>query len=580
MDCRKQNSVFSLFGQIVFAALSAAAVLIFARSSFLSTGIEVRFQIECRERAGNHIRLSYKTDEKAKWKDLPPVPLKKNKTVVRLWIPETFLSSIRMELGVPPGKVVCSRVKLTGEKKLFLEDLQLLSSARLSDLYLQTEGFSCLSSGKAPYAVFRLGSPLRGTTSNKLGDPWALGIFLVSVFIIAFALSRTFLTGKERKNWLYWSDSGLVLLLAVFSFVPMSHIDRNEISVEEKRKLAEYKPLITDAGKINYRYGKDFEAWFNDHFLGRSVLLNFNVFLSKPFFSAQSSSKVFHGPDNWLFFAGDHALRNFHNLDVLPEDKLARAADDLNFIGRIRGGKGKKTYLLIAPDKHKVYGEYFPVSAKMRPDSQGRAKLFELAMRKNASGTEVLYLGDTLIENRDKGLLYLKHDTHWNEMGAYIGYLEFMRHVRKSFPDVPVCSVERIVRERGKKAKKDLESFDVNTVPDTTLYPRPVFNRKYKTVEVVEDSHDRPALIRMENPSGKYNLLIVRDSFCIALLPYLGNSFKSVTALWINDYQLPKDKIKLFREADIVVWECIERYLPIMVSAIHILRINLERGVR
>ena len=59
MDCRKQNSGFSLFGQIVFAALSAVAILVFARSSFLATGVEVRFRIECRAHAGNHIRLSY-----------------------------------------------------------------------------------------------------------------------------------------------------------------------------------------------------------------------------------------------------------------------------------------------------------------------------------------------------------------------------------------------------------------------------------------------------------------------------------------------------------------------------------------
>ena len=74
-------------------------------------------------------------------------------------------------------------------------------------------------------------------------------------------------------------------------------------------------------------------------------------------------------------------------------------------------------------------------------------------------------------------------------------------------------------------------------------------------------------------------MLILRDSFSSTLLPYLANSFKNVTALW-TDYKLPPDGVKSFPEADIIVFECVERFLPNLLAGIHATRAVLEKGVR
>ena len=41
--------------------------------------------------------------------------------------------------------------------------------------------------------------------------------------------------------------------------------------MNEKRKLNEYKPLFSEHG-VNYTYGRDFDLYLNDHFLGRNSL--------------------------------------------------------------------------------------------------------------------------------------------------------------------------------------------------------------------------------------------------------------------------------------------------------------------
>lgn len=69
-------------------------------------------------------------------------------------------------------------------------------------------------------------------------------------------------------------DIVFVVCVIAFMFVPVLHINRDEISVQENRTLAKYVPLIDDdSGAINYNFGKDFESWFNDRFFGRKQFI-------------------------------------------------------------------------------------------------------------------------------------------------------------------------------------------------------------------------------------------------------------------------------------------------------------------
>ena len=82
----------------------------------------------------------------------------------------------------------------------------------------------------------------------------------------------------------------------------------------------------------------------------------------------------------------------------------------------------------------------------------------------------------------------------------------------------------------------------------------------------------------MINPNGKYNMLVLRDSFSTPLLPYMGNSFKNIAVTWSSS--LSVQYISEFQQADIVLLECIERFLPDFLSGIHDTRINIERGIK
>ena len=560
--------------RLLFSLLLTAVIALLCEKLFLrqSRGIKIRFDLQCKYRNGDHLKLFYL--EGKNWKSLPPIQLKSAGGKIRAYVPAKTLAGFRLDFGALPGQVVCSKFQVNGKRSISLKDMKCTGYHQLSDVKLLPDGLTCSTSGNNPQISFQFNKVLKERKKWHISWP-AFGIVTIPAFIILLAFSRLFLLAGHR-NLLYWADVVLVLVFAAVLFTPASFISGETISSTENRKLAEFPPLILNDNKINYNYGKAFEAWFNDHFFGRSQLLAFNAWLQSlvrsPF---QPYEKVYCGFSSWYFYSLDNSLRNYHNLDLFEEKKLAGVVDDLKKLQELCKRKNKKMYILIIPDKHKVYGEYFCAAPKIRPDSKSRARQFERYLKKNGI-VNVIYLLDVLLENKKQDILYWKTDTHWNMLGAFIGYQAFMEHIRKDFPDIPVCEkpkIKKVTRPIG-----DLTMLSNNQIgKDFTLYPVLDVPMKYKIQSGYIDSVGHPC--RLVNPAGKYNLLLLRDSFSSSLLPYLGNSFKSVTALW-TVYHLPANEIDVFRKADIIVFQCVERYLPALPDGIHYTRINIEQGVR
>ena len=573
----KKASPFLLFRQIAFATICTAVVLFLCRNIYLSSNrfVNLNFNIHYSNQAGNHWQIFYKSKEMKKIISLPPVFMKRNGIIKQTAIiPCKTLEGIRFDFGSFPGNVELSDVLLEGKQIFSIGDMTSKYSNQLNDLKIKSNGLTCASSKIDPYIFFQLKKPLKG----KRGlDYWALAIIAISAFIIFLAVSRL-LSFARQQNWqLYVVDGLLVILFLAALFIPASHIDGRKISVVEKRTLAPFRPLINSNMQINYQFGKNFDAWFNDHFFGRSMLLDLDSYLFMITRSpVQAKGKVFIGFNNWFFLSQENALRNYHNLDIFSRQQLERAAENLNKIQSICRRKGKKLYLVIAPDKHKVYGEYFPGTPKIRPDSQSRSRQLENHLKTHTS-VPVINLLDTLLANKKQGFLYWKNNTHWNEMGAYIGYLEVMKQIQKDFPSVQLCKIDPEIPAKIYKGHGDLLIFTNGmALPEKTLYPVPRFKIKYR---MTGDSLENYGTALFTNPTGRHNVLMIRDSFASSLLPYMGNSFKTITAIK-SDYILYPNKIKAFQEADIVVFECVDRLLPFLLTGFHITRETLEQGVK
>lgn len=71
-----------------------------------------------------------------------------------------------------------------------------------------------------------------------------------------------------------------------------------------------------------------------------------------------------------------------------------------------------------APNKESVYAEYMPDSVRVYgSESRLDAALPELA----AQGLPVYDMKPELLKEADTYQLYYKYDTHWNQIGSFIG---------------------------------------------------------------------------------------------------------------------------------------------------------------
>ena len=561
-----RNSMTNILLWRFIIAISGTLIVAFLckniyQSKVRYADLEIALQYE--NQANNHWQIFYR--EGGQWKPLEPEQMQDcGQATQKITFPCEALTALRIDFNSPPGNIELSKINLHGKEHITLNDM----TVRYKDQVTQSSG----SAGKLTLKVNDVDSRIILDLNNILKgkkhyDHWNLAILAFSVFIIILALTR--LAGQIPAKSCCIANGIFALFFLIALFIPASKINKETVSATENRNLAVFPPLLLEAGKINYQFGKNFEAWFNDHFRGRSALLDLDTYIfQKTRSPLQVRGNAYLGFENWHFLYGDEFLRNYHNLDLFSQKELAQAADDLNAINALCRKKGKKLYFVITPDKHKIYGEYFPASPKIHPDSQSRAR--QLVHHVNTcTEVPVFYLQDTLLANKNRGILYWKYDTHWTPLGSYYGYLELMKYIQKDFPDVYIDNISAL--EPATVSNADMNSR--NIPEDNTNYLVPVHKANYTTSKITR------SIMKQNNPAGKYNVLILRDSFATALLPYMGNSFKNITAFWTM-YELPARYVKEFEESDIIIFECVERLLPCMLNGIHITRLNLEKGVK
>lgn len=55
--------------------------------------------------------------------------------------------------------------------------------------------------------------------------------------------------------------------------------------------------------------------------------------------------------------------------------------------------------------------------------------------RENSS-VQFVDIRDLLIQRKDDGLLYFKTDTHWNELGSFVGYTALLEYINTIYADI------------------------------------------------------------------------------------------------------------------------------------------------
>jgi len=335
------------------------------------------------------------------------------------------------------------------------------------------------------------------------------------------------------------------------------------------------KPVFPDwswkVGDIR-RYPSRFEEQFNAALPLRIRVAAFSRSFYIDWLGISPIPEAVLGIDGWLYYTGpvsDKLLdRHVRGRDPFSQNELERWCRLLLDRTRHFRSIGAKYVFVIAPNKESVYPEHLPgwIGPRLGPSRLDQL----LAYLKSVPEVTVIDLRAVLIADKAAAALYYRTDTHWNTRGAYSAYREIARVVEPDFPGLAVKSWAslnpRIIEQGGMDIARMIglgrESRDAGFEIDHSACtePRPF------SIAIPKDLQSRmvaPAYVTRCDAPGNINAVIFYDSFGMALVPLLEESFQSTANFNITElksdttgYGMP-EKLK----ANLVVEIIVERSL-------------------
>ena len=257
-----------------------------------------------------------------------------------------------------------------------------------------------------------------------------------------------------------------------------------------------------------------------------------------------SPGQVIIGKDDWLYLGNDHA----------NTVTAARSGVDASYIrialskkrkldawGEFFASKGVQDFkVLVGPNKSSIYSEYLPDWFKISENNK-----VDL-LNSVTENKYYIYPRSALLEAKDLDNaheLYYKTDTHWNRLGAWIAFDDFIKKIQKDNPEINY-DLRAVLQDPVAIHGNDLSGFlrltlelkdqqqVVEFLPNTPIKTQ---CHIFYTREHVECAHNpeiisqpEPLLVTAVGAQNNKKVLWIRDSFGTALSPYMSRVFSNI----------------------------------------------------
>lgn len=367
-----------------------------------------------------------------------------------------------------------------------------------------------------------------------------------------------------------------VLAFVVLIFLPLVFVGKWELLGPG---LSENRPTYIFPKKWSINYAQQVSDFFNDNLGFRNAL----VFLgSKVMFGLGVSSthpSVIVGEGGWLFFtdvpsdSGRAFMKDFRGRHNFTADEIAAIHQNFENIGQAFSRCGMTFVLWLTPNKQTIYGEHLTgfreAKGAKRLDQLVEA-LREINGLQLVDARTALLAAKTSFKDYD---LYLRTDTHWNGLGAFVAYRSLIADLMHGLT-------------LTKLENADLANYEIRISPfsggdlattmlnakwrfiDTKVDLLPRFARLASIVpkEEITASTGLPITAtwsNWKNPEGVNSVVIYGDSFGIGAAPYIQEHFGR--GHFIRDHVVDGEVVGRLR-ANVVIQQIVERYIGILIS--------------
>ncbi len=249
------------------------------------------------------------------------------------------------------------------------------------------------------------------------------------------------------------------------------------------------------------------------------------------------------GTDGWLYY--NSTLGDYTGSGKASDRKVYNAAHNIVLMQEFVQQNGASFVFTAAPNKNSLYYENMPDEYVMDRENSNIRRFYDILRNEKVNFVDLF----SLFGENDE-VYYLKTDSHWNNKGALLAYNSLLDAVNKEHDTYSEVNAVFEARESG-----DLEKAlnPDSPVSEENYYYEKELSYSYKNNV---DSVEAP-LILTENAKAQGSLLMFRDSFGNALLPFLADSFEA--ACFSKGVPYILEKFMNIYSPDTVITEVAER---------------------
>lgn len=318
----------------------------------------------------------------------------------------------------------------------------------------------------------------------------------------------------------------------------------------ENRELSSF-PSFTDEEGVNMEWLSEAGEYFQEHFAFRNELVTANALLNGKLLGTSTADGVIQGTDGWLYYKD--SLEDFLGTGCLSDRSLYNIAHTLAMVQENLQDRGVSFLFTVAPNKNSLYPENMPYYDSLKVTEKNNLKRLVPYLEKE--GVNYCNLYEAFEEEEE--ILYHQRDSHWNNKGAAYAADILMETLGKTHDSYE--NEEYVIRRDFTGDLDEMLYPLAITLEDEIYYEKPF---TYAVVGEIESNFD--PRITTVNPVKDGSLVMYRDSFGNALLPFLANAYANAYFSRGVPYQL-SDVTAM--SADTVIIERAERFLPDMAQS-------------
>lgn len=360
----------------------------------------------------------------------------------------------------------------------------------------------------------------------------------------------------------------IVAFCALLLFYPLMSLLPGHNDNTENKTLFQF-PKITKENVL--QVPSYFDTYLDDHVPFKSAITRMRSRLIVQGLNTSTGNTVILGKNGFLFYdskydGGSDTMADYAATNHYSQEQMAFYAGRLEALRQICAERGVPFYLMICPNKESVYSENMPDYVN-RHDGLTRADVFVDYLRTHTA-IEVIYPKDALVAAKANNMLYYRNDTHWNEIGGFIGARCLLNATLGiPMPEQPyIMATEEVVLESPYVFGDLANTLSLRSVlPD--LFYRPIGNFPVFSMDGIIGDYFYDSHLVSTGNQGNASIMMVRDSFFTAVHAYMAGYFSRGDFFWYTPDALPQALEQMSAlQPDIFVYEVVERNLDHMLN--------------